>query len=127
MTSRDVVGPLPTIRFHDGTRQAYDVPRDTRDPRSRACTEHHRACDCREAILNEDIGEYRALYRSFEDATERILAGHATYAYSKNHRTGEMVFTGCMCTGCQIARAAHSSAAHSVTYATIDGGGVKER
>ena len=55
-----LVGPLPTIRFHDGTKLAYDIPKDTLDKRYAACCEHHPACDCREAEMSEDRGEHRA-------------------------------------------------------------------
>lgn len=64
-----LVGPLPTIRFHDGTKIAYTVPRDSMDPRYVACTNHHPACDCREAERAEDVGEHRA---AMDDARQII-------------------------------------------------------
>lgn len=54
------VGPQPVIRYHDGTVEPYDLPHDTRDSRYLVCTQHHRACDCREAEAGEDRQELRA-------------------------------------------------------------------
>ena len=48
---------LAQVRFHDGTRQPYDIPRDTLDPRFRLCSDHHPACDCREAETSERLAE----------------------------------------------------------------------
>lgn len=59
-TTSALVGPLPQIRFHDGTREVYSPPRNTVDPRYTACTDHRRACDCREAEAAENLGELRA-------------------------------------------------------------------
>lgn len=99
-----LVGPLPTIRFHDGTKQAYTVPRSTLDPRYSACVDHHRACDCREAMLAEDKAEYRSMLNGAEKAAVDVLRGHATHAYTSD---GEIDYARrCQCTGCQIARVA---------------------
>ncbi|MGI5245050.1 hypothetical protein [Dactylosporangium sp. CA-139066] len=100
----ELVGPLPTIRFQDGTKQAYDVPKDTCDPRWRGCTVHRPACDCREAERSEEISELRAQLREAADAARDILAGHAIWAYEDGPNGEREV--GCMCTGCQIVRAA---------------------
>jgi hypothetical protein len=98
----ELVGPLPTIRFYDGTKQAYDVPRDTMDPRYKACTYHHPACDCREAELSEQIAELRGELKGITDVARDVLAGHAIWAY-EDGPNGERSI-GCMCTGCQIVR-----------------------
>jgi hypothetical protein len=66
-----IVGPLPTITFRDGARQAYSPPRDTCDNRYAACTDHHPACDCREALFAEDRQEHRA---AMDDA--RMVIAH---------------------------------------------------
>lgn len=95
-TSTALVGPLPTVRFHDGVRLVADPPKDTTDPRWSACVEHRTACDCREAELNEDRAEYRAMYNEVRQAAERILAGHPTWADDNE--------TACDCTGCRIVR-----------------------
>lgn len=81
---------------------AYDVPANTCDPRYVTCTDHHVACDCREAEIAEDRSEFSAWRREVEQAFAEILAGHPTMQYDGS---GEPV--ACMCTGCQIARAAH--------------------
>lgn len=98
-----LVGPLPTITFRDGTRLVHTLPRDTVDPRWRACTDHRAACDCREAELAETISELRHELQSAKKACGEILAGHQTWAYSE---TGQDAFAECRCTGCQIVRAA---------------------
>jgi hypothetical protein len=96
-TSQALVGPLPTIRFRDGSRLVADPPKNTIDPRWRTCTDHRTGCDCREAELNEDRQEWRNMYREVEQAAQKILAGHPTW---NDEGTG-----GCACTGCQIVRA----------------------
>ena len=101
--TREVVGPLSTISFRDGTRQAYTVPRNTMDPRYPLCANHHPACDCREAELAENLAEYRGMLKSAEEAAKDILAGHATWAYEQAP-DGTDRLVGCMCTGCQIVR-----------------------
>lgn len=108
--SAELVGPLPVIRFMDGTRQAYTPPRNTCDIRYAACKDHHPACDCREALLAEDITEYRAMYRELEQAVLDAIKGHQTYAYTGRSDTGwsaDDEFGLCKCQACAIARAAH--------------------
>ena len=58
-----LVGPLPQIRFADGSTQVYAAPRDTLDLRYVTCTVHHPACDCREALFAEDRQELRGAWR----------------------------------------------------------------
>lgn len=98
-----LVGPLPTIHFQDGARQTYSSPRDTMDPRYRACTDHRPACDCREAEHAETVSELRHELRITQKVCGEILAGHQTWAYTD---TGRDEFAECKCTGCQIVRAA---------------------
>lgn len=108
--SAELIGPLPVIRFVDGTRQVYAVPRNTMDIRYAACRDHHPACDCREALLAEDIAEYRAMLREAEQAILAAIEGHQTYAYTGQSDTGwsaEDDFGQCKCPACVIARAAH--------------------
>lgn len=105
-----LVGPLPAIRFHDGTRQAYDVPRDTLDIRWAACTDHHPACDCREAELAEHIGEYHAEYKAITSAILAATEGHQAWAWTTVGEMGEYVedeFAQCKCQLCAIRRACH--------------------
>lgn len=102
-----VVGPLRegVIYFGGGlswtNRIAYPYtpPTDTLDPRYAACTDHRPACDCREAEHAEELKEVRAELKTIREAIDSILAGHLTNTY-------EQAITPCMCTGCQIARAA---------------------
>lgn len=99
-----LVGPLRTgvIHFQRGIRRAnggvvaYDPPVNTLDPRYIACTDHHVACDCREAEFSEERNEWRMERASLRSAIDRILDDHPTDADEP-----------CMCTGCQIARAVH--------------------
>lgn len=106
--SRALVGPLPTIRFWDGTRVAYEPPKNTCDNRYPACREHRPACDCREAHLAEDIAEYRALLKEIQDTVRDVLRDHATWAFDGSG--GWDFERRCQCTGCQIARATHMRA-----------------
>ena len=77
--SGELVGPLPVIRFADGTPQPCTVPANTMDIRYAVCRDHHPACDCREALLAEDAGEYRAMFRQLESAILAAIKGHQTY------------------------------------------------
>lgn len=81
---------------------AYQVPRNTCDPRYRQCTDHHVACDCREAELNEQLEEHRGEWRYLQDAARSALAGHQV-----DHPSGDRHgFTQlCLCSGCVIQRA----------------------
>lgn len=123
MTSKALVGPLPTIRFQDGSRVAYEPPLDTGDDRYRACRSHHPACDCREALLGEQFAEYRGERTDFWRAAARELRGHRLYDYGPlfdgprvelddplywRYLGGDGPLA-CQCTGCRIARAGHVS------------------
>ncbi len=98
----ELVGPLPVIRYADGTRQAYSPPRNTMDIRYAICKDHHPACDCREALLAEDIGEYRAERADVVAAFAAELQDHATWPPWRDDPDRE--FQVCSCTGCRIAR-----------------------
>lgn len=105
---RAVIGPLRegVIYFSGGlswtNRIAYPYtpPSNTLDPRYAACIDHHPACDCREAEHAEVVAEIRAELNAVRKAIDSVLAGHLTDTYGQ-------AITPCMCTGCQIARAAH--------------------
>lgn len=129
MTSKALVGPLPTIRFQYGRRtvvQAYDVPKDTMDRRYAECTDHHPACDCREAHIAEALSEHQAERKDFWDAAAKELIGHRLKDFgdigppaslSRAELGDEMWWRyisgdgplACQCTGCRIARAGHAS------------------
>lgn len=98
----ELVGPLPTIRFRDGTRLAYTQPKDTCDPRWEACTDHRPACDCREAEMTEQIAELRAELNAIREAARLVLSGHPTWVW-EDGPNGERE-AGCRCTGCLIVR-----------------------
>lgn len=117
--SAELVGPVATVHFTGGPRDtldrfnyprvAYSRPRNTIDPRHDACTDHHVACDCREALFAENESEARGDFDAMQKAFEAILAGHDTHGTDDGR-------PGCLCTGCQIARRAHiyvSNAYHS--------------
>jgi hypothetical protein len=101
--SAELVGPVPVITFADGTRQPYDVPRNTLDIRYAACTDHHPACDCREALQAENLSEYRGDAKAVEAAFAAELQDHATWPtwYSGDP---DAQFQVCQCSGCRIAR-----------------------
>ncbi|MFC0626127.1 hypothetical protein [Kribbella deserti] len=112
MSSTELVGPLPKVTFGGGPDRefprllpavAYVPPTNTLDPRYVACTKHHVACDCREAEWAEYRAEHSYARREMQAAFDQILAGHQTWQWSDEGDT----FTGCMCTGCQLARACH--------------------
>ena len=100
---------------------AYDVPQDTMDIRYPLCTDHHPACDCREAELAEQLHEYRSEIQRVKKAAARLLVGHrlrdygdlATQYHSRAEMGGAMydkLMAGdgplaCQCTGCQLVRA----------------------
>lgn len=121
-----LVGPVPTITFQPGSRaerRAYEVPCDTMDPRYAACTEHHPACDCREAELAEQLGEYRHEQLSMRRMAARLLIGHRLHDFgdlfagrrTRDENGDELWWhyisgdgpLACQCTGCQLARAGH--------------------
>lgn len=111
MPGKEIVGPLPTVRFYGGrswdegaVRMAYQPPRSTIDLRARVCTEHRVACDCREAEFAETRREYAGEMAYHRTVVNRVLAGHVTHAYYG----GDVDWSRrCNCTGCQIARELH--------------------
>jgi hypothetical protein len=106
----ELTGPLRPVRYADGRTDWHDLPRNTMDVRYAACSNHHLACDCREALLAEDIAEYRAMFRELEQAILDAIKGHQTYAYTGPSDTGwssDDEFGQCKCQACVIARAVH--------------------
>ena len=98
-----LVGPLPTVRFDDGSSVVYTPPKDTLDPRHGACIHHRVACDCREAEHAETVSELFDQIRATEKAFAEVLKDHQTWAYTA---TGVDEIAQCKCTGCQIVRLA---------------------
>ena len=106
----ELAGPLRPVRYADGRTDWHDLPRNTLDIRYEACASHHLACDCREALLAEDIAEYRAMWKQAEQAVLAAIKGHQTYAYTGQSDTGWSGpddFGQCKCPACAIARAAN--------------------
>lgn len=101
-----LVGPLPTVHFHDGSRMTYAPPKDTCDARYKTCVHHRVGCDCREAEFAEEISELRVQIRGTVQAFAEVLKGHQTWAYTNK---GEDTFAQCQCTGCQIVRLADTN------------------
>lgn len=94
----------PVVRFRGGGRPftssiavPYDVPRNTLDDRYEQCTDHHVACDCREAEQAEQLNEYQMEDKRLRDTLNEVLAAHDLYGTDDGR-------PGCLCTGCQIAR-----------------------
>ncbi|MEV1167397.1 hypothetical protein [Nonomuraea sp. NPDC049784] len=83
------------------------LPKSSLDPRWRACADHHRACDCREAELAEEIHELRWDRDHMLRMLREELAGHATWAYSDDDERD--LIAECKCTGCKIARRIYQS------------------
>ncbi|AVP71306.1 hypothetical protein [Prescottella equi] len=98
-----LVGPV--LRFR-GQPVAVDrsAPQDTSDPRWNNCTDHHLACDCREAEQNEALNELRSEWRTLRAVLEAQLAGHPTEVYVDGDRRTDL---DCKCQLCGFARAAH--------------------
>lgn len=112
----------PVVLFRGERRPGHLTPRvpvavdhapptDTRDPRYAACTDHHTACDCREAELGEEVHEWRANFTQAQAAAREICEGHPTWPDYYDHIAGSPDYVPseacCQCTGCQIIRKAH--------------------
>lgn len=90
------------IRFHDGTTQDYRVPCDTREPRCKACRDHHPACDCREAEHAEQIAELSATIEQMTRAVQVQLRGHRIEDWISGSDGGGG--PACECDGCRLVR-----------------------
>lgn len=106
-----LVGPLPTITFwgadDEPVRQAYTPPKHTGDLRARTCSNHHPACDCREAEWNESRSEMRADWDMVRTAVWSALQGHQIEAPLGLSDWRRHTFDVCLCTGCVIYRGTH--------------------
>ena len=105
-----LVGPLRPVRYANGATRWHDLPRNTMDIRYAACASHHLACDCREALMAEDIAEYRAMFRELEQVILAAIKGHNTYAFTGTDDSGWSgvdEFAQCKCQACVIARSVH--------------------
>jgi len=106
----EVVGPVRPIHFgslRGGVDITYTPPGNTLDPRYAACSDHHVACDCREALWSENQNEWRMETDHQREVFDRFIGTHSTeISGSPNRFTGEKD-RPCQCTGCQIYRAIH--------------------
>lgn len=104
----ELVGPL--IRFRGGQQLPvpHAPPAETTDPRFYACTDHHLACDCREAELGERLSEMRSEYQHLTTTVKAALAadiaGHPTRVREGYAGRPDLE---CQCVGCKLARSLH--------------------
>jgi hypothetical protein len=99
--SAELVGPLRRMWFADSWQHPpryYDPPKSTLDLRYTACTDHHPACDCREAMIAESFAEHKQEFDTLYNAVLEAVKGHPTYARNEEDR--------CQCAACGIARKA---------------------
>lgn len=79
---------LWSVRFGDGNRvPGYTPPKNTSDPRAQACESHHVGCDCREAMVQEDIAELvadRDEWKRFAKALLREMGEDDVLALAMN-------------------------------------------
>lgn len=95
-----MVGPV--VRFRgQHVDVGRSVPRDTTDPRWNNCTDHHLACDCREAEQNEQINEWRNEFHRLRQSIVEAINDHATTVYVDGSRRPDLE---CKCGVCAIAR-----------------------
>jgi hypothetical protein len=98
--SRELVGPVEWFRGQP-VAVTSSPPDNTLDPRYDACTDHHLACDCREAQLSEDMRELRDERWRLRQRLGTALADHPTRVYVNGHRRADLE---CRCLGCDLAR-----------------------
>lgn len=101
---REIVGPIVYFRNQYAVPVDRTPPRDTIDgDRWAQCTDHHLACDCREAELGEEIRELRGELRLIEDRIAGAVDGHPTIVETRGG--GRRRDLECRCLGCDITRA----------------------
>lgn len=84
--------------FNDRTPTTYVPPKDTLDPRYKACTDHRVGCDCREGNWNENVQDVHIELSHYVRAIAQVVGHHPTYGADDEPL--------CQCTGCQILRLA---------------------
>lgn len=97
-----LIGPL--VYFRGRKLQIpvrHSPPQNTLDPRYRACTDHHLACDCREAEQQESLTEYRLQLREIDQVIAGLIEGHPTSVYIDDVNRRDLE---CQCGGCKVAR-----------------------
>ncbi|WP_067891302.1 hypothetical protein [Nocardia vaccinii] len=113
--SRDLVGPVVYFRSQP-VAVTSSPPRDTADPRYDRCTDHHLACDCREAEQNEQLAESRMDRFYLRDQLEVVIVDHPTEVYINGDLRPDMC---CQCEGCKLARSLSLVPFRNVRYLTI--------
>lgn len=98
--SRELVGPVVYFRSQP-VAVTSSPPRDTLDPRYDACTDHHLACDCREAEQCERLHEQAVERFELRGRFEVLLDGHPTEVYLNGDIRADL---SCHCEGCKLAR-----------------------
>lgn len=109
--STALIGPLVRFRGHQ-------IPVDRTPPRNtvdgdrwRNCTDHHLACDCREAEQNENLNEMRGEMRLIKDVLAQATVGHPTFVevrqYGSRRRDLE-----CQCIACDLIRRLERTSVH---------------
>lgn len=96
-----IVGPLVRFRGQQ-VPVTSSPPRDTLDPRWADCTDHHLACDCREADQNELINELRSEWERLRRSLVVELEGHQTEVWWDGEQRPDLE---CKCQLCAFARA----------------------
>ncbi|OMC00337.1 hypothetical protein A5733_04295 [Mycobacterium sp. NS-7484] len=100
--TNSLVGPL--VRFRgQSVAITSSPPSNTLDPRYLSCTNHHLACDCREAEKNEQIAEYRGQYWHMRELFDALTDGHPTRVYVSGERRSDLE---CQCPLCAFGRQA---------------------
>ncbi|WFN94140.1 hypothetical protein [Gordonia sihwensis] len=108
---RELVGPVVYFRNQYAVPVDRTPPRDTVDgDRWAQCTDHHLACDCREAELGEQLRELRSELDLIKHRLTAATEGHPTFVEERygSQRRRDLE---CQCTGCSVTRAlAHTAA-----------------
>ena len=98
----DLVGPV--VRFRGQQLPVPQTPpHDTCDgERWAQCTDHHLACDCREAELAENYSELRHDFNAVSTALRAAIADHPTLVKTRGgNRRRDLE---CRCTACHVVR-----------------------
>ena len=98
--SEELVGPVVWFRGQQ-VAVTKSPPTSTTDPRYDACTDHHLACDCREAHFQERMDDWRYDLKQTEQDILREIDGHPTWVRVGGGRRTDLE---CQCLGCRLAR-----------------------
>lgn len=114
-----LVGPLVTFRGQHRIPVAQTPPRDTTDgDRWRKCTDHHLACDCREAEQNENLNELRMERRAIQNVLKQVTFGHPTYV-EQGRFGARRSDLECKCVGCDLIRRLETNVGYTFHENTV--------